>query len=106
MDNYKDLKISEHFLDRCVERAPWFVTARKKKLGGGFELKLSELCIAVKLSEEIKRPNTISRLVKYGDKTKYYHFNKVCMRHQVIFVVEGDLLVTLYLYKNSWASNK
>lgn len=104
MDNYKDLKISEHFLDRCVERAPWFTTARKKKDGGGFMLKIPELCEAIKASEEIKRPKTITTLLKYGHKTKYYHFNKDTMKHQVIFVVEDNQLITLYLYRYSWAA--
>lgn len=102
MDNYKDLKISEHFIDRCVERAPWFTTAQKKKYGGGFKLELEKLCHALKSSIEVERPNTITRLLKYGHKTKYYHFDKAELKRQVIFVVDGNLLITLYLYKHSW----
>lgn len=102
MDNYEDLKISDHFVDRCIERAPWLVKARKKKYGGGFELDLPKFCYAIKTAKEVKRFNTISRLIKYGHKTKYYHFDKTVLKRQVIFVIEGNLLVTLYLYKYSW----
>ena len=100
--NDNALEISGHFKARCIERAPWFTKARKKKYGGGFELDLPRLCQAIKSSKEVKRPNTISRLIKYGHKTKYYHFDKTGLKNQVIFVVEGNLLVTLYLYRYSW----
>jgi len=103
LDNYKDLEISDHFIKRCSERAPWLVKARKKKYGGGFELDLPKFCYAIKTSIEIDRPNTISRLIKYGHKTKYYHHNKAPLKNQVIFVVENNLLMTLYLYKYNWA---
>lgn len=102
MDNYKDLKLSEHFMNRCIERAPWFLKSRKKKYGGGFELDLPRFCYAIKTAKEVERPNTISRLIKYGHKTKYYHFDKAQLKRQVVFVVENNLLVTLYLYKYSW----
>ena len=102
MKNYKDLKISDHFLKRCIERAPWFVNARKKKYGGGFELDLPKLCYAIKAAKEVQRPNTISRLIKYGHKTKYYYYDKCSLKNQVIFVVENNQLITLYLYKDSW----
>ena len=102
MDNYKDLKISDHFINRCSERAPWLIKSRKKKYGGGFELDLPRFCHAIKSAKEVSRPNTVSRLIKYGDTTKYYHFDKTQLKRQVIFVVEGNLLVTLYLFKHSW----
>ena len=102
MENYKDLEISDHFIDRCIERAPWFVRARKKKYGGGFELELPRVCHALKSAKEVQRPNTIARLLKYGHKTKYYHFDNTELKRQVIFIVEGNILKTLYLYKHSW----
>lgn len=102
---FNSLIISDHFIRQCAERAPWFVTAKKEKYGGGFEIELNRLKHAVVMAEEIKRFKTISRLIKYGDKTKYYHFKETSLKKQVIFVIEGKSLVTLYLYNKSWAVN-
>lgn len=102
-DFFDSLIISDHFINKCAERAPWFVTPKKDKDGGGFEIELKRLKHAVLMSEEIERFKTISRLIKYGDRTKYYHFKAVPLNKQVIFVVENNHLITIYLYKYSWA---
>ena len=77
------------------------MTAKK---GGGFEIELKRLKHSVMMSEEIERFKTISRLIKYGDKTKYYHSKDTSLKKQVIFVVENNHLITLYLYRYSWAA--
>ena len=64
--NLKDLDISDHFISRCGERAPWLTKARKKKDGGGIVLVEEDLQTVLSLSKEIERPKTITRLIKYG----------------------------------------
>ncbi len=98
--DFDSLIISDHFINKCAERAPWFVSPKK---GGGFEVELKRLKHSVTMSEEIERFKTISRLIKYGDKTKYYHSKDTSLKKQVIFVVENNHLITIYLYKYSWA---
>jgi len=79
------------------------VRVKKEKYGGGFEFEVDRLKHAINSAEEIERFKTISRLIKYGDKTKYYHFKDTPLKRQVIFVVENNYLITVYLYMNSWA---
>ena len=97
------IKVADHFIERCIERAPWLVRQRKKKYGGGFEIDLPRLVAALTASVEIERPKTISRLIKYEHRTKYYHYDKTKLKRQLIFVFDGDELVTLYQYQYSWA---
>lgn len=103
-DEFKSLKFIDHFAEKCAERAPWFVREKKEKDGGGFNLEYKRLYNALIQSIEIERFKTITRLIKYGDKTKYYHFKNTKLKKQVIFVVEENVLKTLYLYKYSWAA--
>lgn len=103
MLDFNNLIISDHFIAKCAERAPWFVKAKK---GGGFDLELERLKHALASAEEIVRFKTITRLLKYGDKTKYYHFKNTSLKRQVIFVVENNNLITIYPFKDSWANLK
>ena len=104
--DFDNLIISDHFINKCAERAPWFVKAKKEKYGGGFEVEFERLKHAITSSEEIERFKTITRLLKYGDKTKYYHFKNTSLKRQVIFVIEDNNLITVYPFKDSWANLK
>ena len=103
--DFNKLEIPDHFIARCVERTPWLTTEKSKKDGGGHKLLMNLLETAITTAIEIERPTTITRLLKYGHRSKYYHYTGTKLKRQVVFVINGNTLVTISQYRYSWAAN-
>ena len=102
--NLADLTITDHFIARCVERAPFLVHERRKKLGGGWMINVRCLERHLFCCDEIDKPKSITRLLKYNGKTKYYTpmEKTVSNKRRMVYVIEDNKLITIYPYCGSW----
>ena len=103
------LHITDHFIEQCEYRAPWLFCKRsKKQIKKGLDDKKIDtraLERALSICEEVKRPDTIKRMVN-NDSAKYFCTKQdyTTLSRMLVFVVDNDRLLTVYKCLDSWAN--
>lgn len=96
------LSISDHFICRCGDRAPWLVQLKK---GGGLKPNWRKLDATLAHVAELPRWRTIGRILRHGDdRARYFVTLSSKSKRQLVIVKSGGTLVTIYRLSDSrWA---
>jgi len=98
MIDLDELTWTPYFLWRCRERAPHLVG--KGPIGD--VINRAAMKAALWAAKEVSRPKTIARLIKYGERSRYYRVESDVPAERIMLVIDDKKLITVYPAKGSW----
>lgn len=96
------LRYTKHFEKMMCKRVRFLL--RRVKDSRNLQIRISRVLEMIQHQVEDVTPvhQSITRVLRYGRNTRYLTNLRAPRELRVILALEGDLLVTVYRYMNSW----